>query len=304
MQQAISSVMGAKAWLMLLTLSFVWGGSFYFNAVLVKELGPTTIVFFRVAIAALFLWLYIAIKRINVPRNLSAWIALGLMGLLNNVLPFGLIVWSQTIIPSSLASILNATVPMFTVLLAALFLNDEKITRLKILGVSVGFTGAAFIIAPDIDSLNGKHLLAQLAVLAAAISYSFAGIFGRRFSRMNLHPVTTAAGQVSASAILTLPFVFIIDQPSWSTLPSTHAITALVTLAIACTAFAYILYFRILAVAGATNLMLVTFLIPVWASILGVVLLGESFDRHQLAGVVVIALGLSLIDGRMWNRSR
>lgn len=294
--------MGIKAWALLLLLSIAWGGSFFFNAILIKELPPMTIVFLRVGLAAVFLWTYIAVKRITVPTTLEAWSALLVMGLLNNVLPFSLIVWGQTIISSSLASILNATVPMFTVVFAGFLLKDENITPIKIVGVIVGFIGTACIIAPDLQLIGGSQLLAQLAILAAAISYSFAGIFGRRFSRMKLHPVTTAAGQVSASAVFMLPLMLLIDKPTSLTPPSSSALLALVALALLSTAFAYILYFRILAMAGATNLGLVTFLIPVWAGFFGVWLLSEKLSSNQLIGVSIIAVGLSLIDGRIWRR--
>jgi len=302
MSNDISSVMSIRVWGMLMLLSFVWGGSFFFHALLVKELPPMTIVFLRVALAAVFIWIYIAFRKIRVPKSIGAWVALACMGVLNNVLPFSLIVWGQTIISSSLASVLNATMPMFTVVLAATLLKDENITPLKTMGVVVGFIGTAIIIGPDLQSTTGNQFYAQLAILAAAISYSFAGIFGRRFSRMDLHPVTTAAGQVTSSAILILPIVLLIDQPASLPMPSGTAIAALLGLASFSTAFAYILYFRILAAAGATNLGLVTFLIPVWAGFFGIWLLAEKFSTHQLIGIIVIALGLSLIDGRIWNR--
>lgn len=294
--------MGLKAWVLLLLLSIVWGGSFFFTELLVDELPPLTIVFFRVSLAAAFLWIYIAVKKITVPTNIEAWCALLVMGLLNNVLPFSLIVWSQTIITSSLASILNATVPMFTVVLAAFLLKDEKITWLKVAGVVVGFIGTACIIAPDLRAIGGGHFVAQLAVLGAAISYSFAGIFGRRFSRIGLHPTTTAAGQVTASSMLILPLVLLIEPPASLTFPSTQALLALLGLALLSTAVAYILYFRILAIAGATNLVLVTFLIPVWAGFFGIWLLSEQLGVNQIVGVAIIALGLSLIDGRIWKQ--
>jgi len=294
--------MGIKAWTMLLLLSIVWGGSFFFNALLVKELPTITIVFLRVGLAAVFLWLYIAIKKIAVPTTVEAWAALLLMGLLNNALPFSLIVWGQTIISSSLASILNGTVPMFTVVLAVFLLKDENITRHKIVGVFIGFIGTVIIVSPDLESIRSSHFVAQLAILGAAISYSFASIFGRRFSRIGLHPVTTAAGQVSASTLLMLPLVLLVDKPSTLSMPSTSALFALLGLALLSTAFAYILYFRILAIAGATNLGLVTFLVPVWAGFFGVWLLAEKLSVSQLVGVAIIAVGLSLIDGRLWRR--
>jgi len=300
----ISSEMGLKPWIMLIVLSVVWGGSFFFNAILLRELPPITIVFLRVALAALFLWVYIAAIGIAVPSSIIAWTSLFIMGLLNNVLPFGLIVWGQTIISSSLAAILNATVPLMTVLLAAILLDDEKVSTRKIAGVVIGFIGTAWIIAPDLQSFDVKNVLAQLAILAAALSYSFASIFGRRFSRMELQPVTTAAGQVTASALLILPFMLVLDKPHLLPMPSTTALIAAIALALISTALAYILYFSILAAAGATNLVLVTFLIPVWAGLLGIWFLGDSLTANQIIGVLVIAVGLSLIDGRLWRRHK
>ncbi len=296
--------MGIQAWAMLVTLSLVWGGSFYFVEILVDTLSPMTIVFLRVALAAAFLWIYIAANKISVPGTLDAWRAFFIMGLLNNVIPFTLIVWGQTIISSSLASIMNATVPMFAVVLAAILLKDENITALKIAGVIVGFIGTFSIIAPDLKSFDTGNTLAQLAILGAALSYAFAGIFGRRFHRMGIHPVTTAAGQVTASAVLTFPAMMLIDQPSMVAFPELSVLFALMALALLSTAFAYILYFRILAIAGATNLSLVTFLIPAWASLLGIWLLAEKLSINQIIGVAIIALGLSLIDGRLWSRGR
>jgi len=302
MNNAISSEMGVRAWIMLLTLSVVWGGSFYFNAILVRELPPMTIVFLRVSLAAVFLWIYVGVKGFVVPKTLTAWSALLIMGLLNNVLPFSLIVWAQTTINSSLASILNGTVPMMTVVLAALLLDDENISARKFAGVIVGFIGTIWIIAPDAQSFGTSHLIAQLAMLGAALSYSFASIFGRRFSKMKLNPEITAAGQVTASALLTLPIMMYVDQPHLLPMPSGGTIAAVIALALVSTAFAYILYFKILATAGATNLGLVTFLIPVWASFFGIWLLSESLSHNHLIGVVIIAIGLSLIDGRLWRR--
>lgn len=237
--------MGKKVWIMLLTLSVVWGGSFFFNAVLVQELPPLTIVFCRVALAAVFLWVYIFAKGISVPRTWRAWSSLAVMGLLNNVLPFGLIVWGQTTISSSLASILNATVPLMTVVLAAVLLSDENISVRKVIGVIVGFVGTVWIIAPDVHAVDFNNLLAQIAILGASLSYSFASIFGRRFSAMKLNPVTTAAGQVSASALILLPVMLLIDKPYLLPLPSTQIIIAMLALALVSTAMAYILYFKI-----------------------------------------------------------
>jgi drug/metabolite transporter (DMT)-like permease len=208
-------------------------------------------------------------------------------------------VWGQHRIAGGLASILNATTPLFTVLAAHLLTPDEKLTSPKGVGVVVGFVGAAIMIGPDALGSLGGGMLAQLACLAAALSYAFAGIFGRRFKRMGVAPLATAAGQVSASTILLLPIMLLFDHP-W-TLPMPHAATwgAVLGVALLSTALGYVLYFRILAAAGATNLLLVTFLLPVSAILLGALVLGEVLQPRHFLGMAFIGLGLVFIDGRL-----
>jgi len=229
------------------------------------------------------------------------------MALLNNVLPFVLIAWGQHRIASGLASVLNATTPLFTVLVAHALTPDERLTPIKAGGVAVGFAGAAVMIGPDALGGLGTGALAQFACLAAALTYAFAGIFGRRFRRMGVTPVATAAGQVSASTLMLLPIMLLVDRP-W-TLAAPHAATwgAVLGVGLLSTALAYVLYFRILAVAGATNLLLVTFLIPVSAILLGVLVLHEALLPRQAGGMALIGMGLMLLDGRLprsaWRRA-
>jgi drug/metabolite transporter (DMT)-like permease len=291
--------MTTREWALLIALSLLWGGSFLFNGILVRELPPFTIVAARVALAAVALWTIVRLSGHAVPRSREVWLAFLGMGVLNNVIPFSLIVWGQTHIASGLASILNATTPLFAVVVAHLLTQDEKMTGSRLVGVLVGFLGVAMMIGPSVLSDLGTNVLAQLAVLGGAVSYAFAGIFGRRFHRMGLPPLLPAAGQVTASALLMVPVALIVDRPWTLAAPSFEAWAALAGLAFLATALAYVIFFRILSTAGATNLMLVTFLIPVSAILLGALVLGEVLAPKHFLGMALIAVGLAAIDGRL-----
>ena len=296
------AAIGGREWAMLLALAVLWGGSFFFNGVAVRELPSFTVVWLRVAVAAAVLLLVMRLLRQRMPAAGRVWANFFGMGLLNNVVPFALIVWGQHHIASGLASILNATTPLFTVLVAHLLTPDERLTPLKAAGVIVGFAGAVAMIGPDALSDLGTGVLAQFACLAGALSYAFAGIFGRRFKRMGVTPMATAAGQVCASTILLLPVMLVVDRPWTLAVPGAATWGAVLGVALLSTALAYVLYFRILAVVGATNLLLVTFLIPVSAILLGALVLGEVLLPRHLLGMASIGLGLACIDGRLPRR--
>ncbi len=297
---------------MLITLSLLWGGSFFFVEVVITELPSLTTVFLRVLIAALALWIYAAFKGLYPPNNAKIWGMVFIMGFLNNVVPFTLIAWGQLYITSGYASILNATTPLFTVIIAGMVLADERMTPMKILGVSVGLVGVILMVGPSsfeglvLENISSEGIslpiLAQFAVLIAAIFYAFAGVFGRGFSALGVDPIITAAGQVTASAILLVPLVLVIDQPLTLPFPSRYTVLSILGLAVLSTAVAYILYFKLLATAGATNLLLVTFLIPVSAILLGILILGEQLELMHVLGMLLIGGGLSAIDGRLWKR--
>lgn len=301
---AINRTMTSQEWGLLLTLSVLWGGSFFFAGVAVKELPPFTIVALRVVIAALALHVVLRIQNLYLPRNKTAWQAFFGMGILNNVIPFSLIVWGQSHLASGLAAILNATTPLFTVVVAHALTQDEKMTGNRLIGVIIGFIGVAVMIGGRSLFILGSDIMAQLACLAGALSYAFAGIYGRRFKTMGISPMVTATGQVTASSIILLPVMLIMDQPWTLAMPSPGAIAALFGLALLSTALAYIIYFRILSTAGATNLLLVTFLIPVTAIFLGILILGEHLELRHLAGIILISAGLGAIDGRLWKRRK
>ena len=288
--------MGSVEWSLLIALSILWGGSFFFNAVALSDLPPFTVVFARVALAAAALWALIACSRQRASRDPRLWLAFLLMGLLNNVIPFSLIVWGQTRIGSGLASILNATTPLFTVVIAHWLTRDERITAGRLAGVICGLLGVAVMIGADALEQLGLDVLAQLAVLGAAIAYACAALFGRRFR--GTPPMVTAAGQLSGSALVLLPLILAFDRPWLLGMPAPATWGALLGIALLSTALAYVIYFRLLATAGATNLLLVTFLVPVSALLLAVGVLGEALQMRQLLGMLLIGLGLAAIDGR------
>jgi drug/metabolite transporter (DMT)-like permease len=285
--------MALRVWLWLLSLTVLWGGSFFFAKVALGELGPFTVAFARVSLAALALALVVPL------RADAPWRTYFAMGFLNNALPFSLIFWGQTEIAVGLASIINATTPLFTLLVAHVLTPDERIDRTKIAALLIGLLGVVVLIGPD-ALIGGSALWAQMACLGAALSYAFAGVYGRRFRRMGIAPAEAAGGQVTASAVLILPIMLVVDQP-WTLAapPSLTVLLAVAGLALLSTALAYVLYFRILAAAGATNLLLVTLLIPVPATLLGAAVLGEQLEPRHLAGMALIGLGLVLIDGRI-----
>lgn len=288
--------MPVSAWFMLLFLAFLWGGSFVFGKIAVAEITPLTLVLLRVSLAALTLHLVCAITGTKLPGTLEAWRNYAVMGLLNNVIAFSLIFWGQQEIGASLSSILNGATPFFTVLIAGLVLVDERFTSAKIAGLIIGFAGVVLVIGPRHILGLGENLLSELAVVGAAVSYGFASVWGRRFS--GEPPLATATGQLTMSTAMMIPIAFLIERPLSTGLPSAPVIGAVVALAVICTAFAYLLFFRILKVAGATNVSLVTMLVPVFATLIAVPVLGEQLDALKLIGLAVIGIGLAVLDGR------
>lgn len=293
-----SRVMTRAEWGMLILLSLLWGGSFMFVGVAIKEVPVFTIVAFRVLLASAVLHLVLRISGIAFPMRREVLLAFLGMGILNSALPFCLISFGQSRIDSGLASILNATTPIFTMIFAHLMTKDEKIGPLKALGVALGFAGVVILFSGR-DLVANAALVGQIAGILAAVSYGLSNIFGRRFAGLKLNPIAMATGQLSASACIMVPLALIVDHPFSRPLPGLPSILALTALALVSTAYAYILFFRILTRAGATNVSLVTLLVPCSAIALGSVVLGESLGVREIAGFVTIALGLLVIDGRL-----
>lgn len=285
-------------WGLLALLSIVWGGSFFFIEIAVAELPPFTIVASRLILAALALHVFIRLTGRRMPGDPKIWGAFAAMGVMNNAIPFSLLVFGQTQIASGLASILNATTPLFTIAAAHFLTDDERLTPNRVLGALLGLVGVAVLIGGDALGGLGTNIWAQIACLGAALSYALAGIYGRRFRRMEVRPMATATGQVTMSSLILLPLVLIVDQPWTLGAPSAGVLAALLALGLVSTALAYIAYFRVLATAGATNLVLVTLMVPVTAILLGVTFLGEALAANHLAGLALIGMGLAVIDGR------
>lgn len=291
-------------WLMLIGLATVWGGSFFFNEIAVRELPVLTVVACRVALAAVILLVILHLRGDRMPRGRQVWAAFLGMGLLNNAIPFSLIVWGQQYIASGVASILNATTPLFTVVLAHLLTHDERMTAAKLAGVLIGFAGVAVMIGTQAFRDFDLNVVAQLMCLAGAVSYALAGIYGRRFKVLGISPMSAATGQLVASSVILWPLVLIVDHPWSLPTPGLTTVGALIGIAMISTALAYVLYFRILATAGTTNLLLVTFLIPVSAILLGTLFLDEVLQLRHFAGMALIGVGLVAIDGRLEKVAR
>lgn len=300
MAEKTTATMDLKATTMLILLAAVWGGSFFFAEVALREVPPLTITLHRVFWAAPVLALIVHLKGIVFPRSPKVWGAYLVMGSLNNAIPFSLIFWGQTHIDSGLASILNGTTAMFGAVVAGLFLADEPLTRKRIVGAALGLAGVVFIMGPSVLTSFNPSNLAQLAVLGGALSYAFASVWGK--AKLSGQPaLMNALGMVIGSTLLMTPIVFVIDGPPQLAL-SIGVWGALLGVATLSTALAYFLYFAILARTGAANLMLVTLLIPPFAIALGVVFLGERIGIEALIGFAIIALGFAVTDGRIFKK--
>lgn len=298
-QPMINQQMIGREWGILLILAVIWGGAFMFIGVAVRHVEPLTYVWLRLTIAAGGMFLFLKLKghQLDLPREV--WGSILLLALLNNALPFTLFGWGQTHIASGLASILNATTPIWGVLVAHFFTQDERMTPRKIAGVLLGFAGVATMIGPMLLTNVGTDALAQLACIAAALSYAFAAVWARRFRRMGVSPMSVTTGQLTAGALMMLPLALLVDQPWTQPFPPLTAWGAIVALALLCTALGYVLYFRLIETAGATNALLVTLLVPPFAIMFGSLFLNEVLAPQDFIGLALIALGLAAIDGRL-----
>ncbi len=301
MQQPIeSNRMTFALWALLILLSLIWGSSFMFGRIAVQEIPPLPIVFYRVALAAICLWGFMLATGRN--RSLSGGFVANIfiLALLNNVIPFSLILNGQREIGSGLASIVNAMTPIWTVIIANWLTTDEKLSRRKLTGILAGFCGVAVLTGSDALSGLTASALAQASVLGATISYGFASVFGKRFK--GVEPVRIATGQLTASTLIMGVILLATGSPIFYPDASYQTWVAIAAIAVLCTAIAYILFFHILSVAGATNVSLVTFLVPVSAILLGILFLSETLHPSHLAGMALIAIGLVILDGRLIRR--
>ena len=289
-----------RAWAEMLFLAMLWGGSFVANRLALNELGVFTTVALRVLGGCTVIWIYIALRRLPLPRDPKIWAALLVMGLLNNVVPFSLIAWGQLSIPSGLAAILNGATAIIGVLVAALALSDERLTGRKLIGVVLGFAGVATAIG--IGALRALDLtsLAQLAILGASTCYAVSGVFARVWLR-GVAPQVAVAGMLTTSVLIMLPLALWTEGvPSAPQAASVWLGVAY--LAVVSTAIAYLMFYRLLELVGAGNTSLVTLLVAPIAIVLGAVILGETLPLRAYVGFGILALGLMVVDGRIGGR--
>jgi len=295
--------MSASQWALLILLSILWGGSFFFVGVAVKELPPLTLVLARVAIAALALAPLVWAAGLKLPTTVAGWTPFIGMAILNNVVPFVLVAAGQKQVASSIAAVLNASTPVWSLLIAHAFTTDEKLRANKLIGALLGLVGVAALVGPE--TLFGSHatVFGMLCVLGSAIFYGFSALWGRRLR--GKPPLLTTFCQLTCASLMLLPITLAVDMPWTLAAPSLHVVGSILGLALLSTALAYIIFFRILTVSGPTNAMLVTLLVPVTAIAAGVLILGETLLMRHIIGALVIGSGLIVIDGRAlsWLRS-
>ncbi|WP_085821971.1 DMT family transporter [Ruegeria meonggei] len=291
-------------WGLLGFLSILWGGTFFFTSIAVGELPPLTVVFLRVSIAALALFIYLGMRGNTLPRNRQVWKAFLTMGFLNNVVPFSLFFWAQTTIPGGLASIANAATPVFSITVAHFMLADEKFTANKFFGVVLALIGVGFLFGKEVSSGASVATLGLLACLTAALCQGFSVVYGRRFNALGLSSSVSALGQLVATTVIMLPVILLVDHPWALATPSIAAVGSIAGMALFSTALAYMIFFHLLATAGAVNASLVTLLIPVSAILLGTGFLGEVLATTHFVGLALISCGLLVIDGRVLQVGR
>lgn len=294
--------LSGRAWAELILLAVIWGGSFLSIRIALDEVAPLTSVAHRTGWAMLALWAVVLVMRLHTPRDPRIWLGFLGMGLLNNVIPFGLMAWGQLHIETGLTSILNAATAIFGVIVAALFFADERMTLRKGIGVTLGFLGVATAIGlENVRDFDVKSL-AQLAVIAGTMSYALAGAWARVFLG-GLPPQVAAAGMLTGATLITVPAAWMVEGPLTLAL-QTDTLLAIGYYALIATAGAYLLYYRVLAMAGSGNLMLVTLLIAPVAIVLGALVRNEALALSAFGGFGLLAFGLIILDGRAgrWMR--
>jgi drug/metabolite transporter (DMT)-like permease len=293
--------MRATDWLLLVFLSVLWGATFFFIAIANPEVPPFTLVLLRVAIAVLVLVPLVFLFGLRLPATMAGWQPFIVQAIINNIIPFTLMVYGQQRIASGLAAVLNATTPLFTLIVARV-LAGEALTASRVAGVLLGAAGVGVLVGPEALGSNASSAIGMLCILGGTLSYAVSALWMRRLR--HIPPLVSSAAQLTCSSVMLLPMAAAVDRFWMLPVPGAPALLAVLGLAVFSTALAYIVFFRISATAGPANVMLVTLLIPVTATALGVLILGETLTGNQMAGALVIASGLIVIDGRLLARVR
>jgi drug/metabolite transporter (DMT)-like permease len=292
--------MNAKNLFLLILLAALWGPSFLFIKVAVEEIPPLTLVLGRVAIGAFFLLVALRLARRSLPRDRTLWRQFAVLAVLHNALPWTLLSWGEQYIDSALASILNGTTPLFTIILAHYWVEGDRMTSSKVLGVLLGFAGLFLLILPSLEDGVQASTWGIIAVTAASALYGVAIIYSRNHLR-GLPPLVAPASQLILATVYMFPLAMIIDQPWELPTPSATALAAMVALGILGTGLAFIVYYRLLETANPTYISMVTYVIPVFGVILGVLVLGEQLTWYALAGFALILLGVMVVNGLFAN---
>lgn len=297
--------MGGAEWALIVLHSMLWGSSFFFGALAIRELPALTITAFRAIPATIIVVGVVWYLGLRLPRSSGYWGRMTVLAFLNNLAPMLLILYAQHQVASGVAAVFNATTPLFGVIIAHFATRDERLSWRKIAGVLAGIAGVMVLVGADVLSGASGDRLPKLALLAAALCYAIAGIFARRTSREE-EPFVTAAGQLVAALTMSMPLALAVDR-SWTLpLPSLQAALSVVAMGVLSSALASLVYFTVIKRAGVTNGLLVTLLLPLTPIALGALFLGESLKPRELAGTAIIGLALVILDGRLprWLGSR
>jgi drug/metabolite transporter (DMT)-like permease len=286
-------------WLVFLALGFMWGSSYLFIKIGVETFETFSLVAFRLAIGAVLLWAVVAVAREPLPRSPRMYGHLVVLATVSIAIPFGLITWAEQSVDSSLAAILNSTVPLFVIVIAPLVLYDEPIRVNGIVGLAVGFAGVAVLTSPGLDH-GGTNLAGAVALLGSSLSYAVGGVYARRFVK-GLRPMIPAVFQVTFALVIMGVLAFALEEPL-AVEPDAAAIFSVVWLGLLGSGLAYLAFFRLIRSWGATRTSLVAYTLPVFGIVLGFLVLGETIDARVLAGTVLVIAGVALVNSRFGRR--
>ena len=287
-------------WLVFFALGFMWGSSYLFIKLAVDDFGTFTLVALRLLVGAALLWIVVRIAKQPLPRERRTYGHLLVMAIINITIPFLLITWAEQSVESSLAAILTSPVPLFAIVLSAIFLQDEPMRVNGVVGLVVGFIGVVIITSRGLSG-EGSSAIGELALLGAAFSYACGAVYSRRNVR-GLPPMIPAVFQVTFAAIITGVIALLFEEP-WTATPDAQAIFSILWLGILGSGLAYLLVFRLFAAWGATRTTLVAYLIPVWGIVLGYLVLQEPIDAAVIVGTALVIAGIGLVNSK-WGRRR